>query len=238
MVAGSQRRAWAVVLLTRAPEPGKTKTRMMPDLTPDQCAQLHVALLQDVGAACCALSRTCDVLVAFLPEGDVSAVKAALGAPATYFIQQGDTLKARLQAALEEAFCRGYERCVLIGADAPEIDADEVLRAFRLLDEVDVVLGPASDGGFYLIGMSDCHTDVFCLSEYGHDAVFEQTVEHINETGLTCAYVKPCDDVDDWRAAEALLMRAETDPRTAATRTARFLSAVKRSKDGRAAGRC
>lgn len=216
----------ALVMLTRAPEPGRTKTRMMPDLTARQCAELHKSSLRDMSAMCGALPSSIDVFVAFAPEGASALVREAFDAPATYFAQRGDTLGERLSHAAREVVSRGYERCVLVGADSPEMTPDDVLEALDKLDFADMVLGPATDGGFYLAALSQLHDEMFSLPSYGHGQVLQQTEESLEAAGLKVAHVRQVADIDCWEDAQALIERSLSAPSLSGLHTVRYVRGV------------
>ena len=112
----------ALVVMTRVPEPGKTKTRMMPDLTPSQCAEFHACMLRDISETCVAVAkRGVEVFVAFAPEGAREEVGAYFDVEAGYFPQRGATLGERLGNAIGEVLSRGCSRVAVIGADSPEV---------------------------------------------------------------------------------------------------------------------
>lgn len=198
----------ALVILTRVPAPGQTKTRMMPDLSPDQCAAFHEALLEDAARLARALADAVDVFVAYAPPGAAAPVQAAFGGDVYYFEQEGDGFGARMRDAARVVADAGYARCALMGTDAPEVRPTDVLRAFALLDEADVAIGPADDGGYYLIAFRGVPADLFNLPTYGHDAVLEQTLDAARAAGCTCVLLRTVSDIDTWADAAALLGRA------------------------------
>lgn len=219
-------RSAALVVMTRVPEPGFTKTRMMPALSPGQCAVLHAAMLADAAALCRAVADRVDAFVAYAPPGSESAVRAAFDAPARFFPQRGEGLGARLCEAAREALEAGYGRFLIVGADSPELSPADVGRALSLLDEVDVVLGPASDGGFYLVGASEPPQSVFGLPAYGHSDVLAQAVEALRRDGASYALLRTIGDIDCWEDAQALLDRAKADASLERLRTVRYLREV------------
>lgn len=220
----------ALVVMTRAPQPGRTKTRMMPRLTPDQCACLHRALLSDLADVCRVLAPDVDVFVAYASPGEERAIRVAFDAPAVYFAQRGDSLGERLREAARTVLGRGYARCAIVGCDAPALDSSDVRQAFGALDGADVVLGPAEDGGYYLVAVSSVPAAVFDLAAYGHGAVLEQTLRAADDEGLTCALLRTHVDIDCWADVETLLARAEGDAALASLRTVAYLRDIAASE--------
>lgn len=220
----------ALVMLTRAPLPGRAKTRMMPDLDPVQCADLQRALLADAAALCRGLEPGIDVFVAYAPEGGEDAVRAAFDVPAEYFVQQGDDIGARMLDAARRVLAQGYGRCALIGSDAPELAPAHVSRALALLDGCDAAYIPSTDGGYCLVALKEAHEALFGLASYGHGDVLRQTLAAAEAAGLATALLPAMDDIDCWDDATALLARAEEDPRKETLATVRFLRSVEASR--------
>lgn len=141
----------AIILFTRAPLPGKTKTRMMPELSPKACARLHACFLKDIGQE---TEKTgADLFICYTPVGKEEILRPLLPASASYFPQVGDGLGERMHRAFCRVFEKGYDACLLLGSDVPEVQAEDLKQAFSLLEHHDVVLGPTTDGGYYLAGM-------------------------------------------------------------------------------------
>ncbi len=186
----------AIIIFTRVPLPGKTKTRMMPCLTPGQCAKLHICFLKDIRKEC----ERCgaDIFVCHTPDGEkqVRLLKKILGEQKGYFGQQGENLGERMYRAFKEVFTRGYEECVLIGTDVPELRSGDLKRAFKVLKNRDVVFGRTRDGGYYLIGMKKARREAFGLDRYGHGAVLKDTVKALLRAGVTVGCTRTHRDMD------------------------------------------
>ena len=108
---------------------------------------------------------------------------------------QGD-LGDRMHRAFREAMATGAERAVIVGTDCPEITADLVQRAFHLLDRNDVVLGPAADGGYYLIGMRRLVPELFSGITWGTERVRQQTLTAARRAGVSVGLLDLLSDVD------------------------------------------
>lgn len=183
----------AIICFTRIPIPGQTKTRLMPLLGGDRCAALHTAFLQDISAVCSAVET--DLFVAHTPDGDPAPLQTIFPR-AVLFPQQGGDLGARMDHALTHVLRRGYDACVLIGADLPLLSAEHLRSAFIALETADMTLGPTSDGGYYLIGLRRPCAAVFQNQQYSTASVFENTLAAAKASGLSCATAPLCDDVD------------------------------------------
>lgn len=222
----------ALIVCTRIPEPGHTKTRMMPDLSPAECVGLHYALLRDVSALCLELSAYADIFIAHTPGDTTELLHLLLRAHATFFTQSGSALGERMYNAMKHVFARGYSQVLMIGADIPEISPEICEHAFELLENSsstsdptspDVVLGPARDGGFYLIGMHEAHPEAFSLAEYSHDQVFRDTKHACEQAGLHVGVLRALSDLDTIDDVTSLLDRAELHPEIAHLHTVEYL---------------
>jgi uncharacterized protein len=111
-------------------------------------------------------------------------------------IQQASDLGIRMQCALNEVLNSGYSKAVLIGTDCPEITMEIVENAFQSLDETDYVIGPASDGGYYLIGTKATDHLVFQGKKWSTDTVCAEAICSIEQLGKTVTLVKQLNDID------------------------------------------
>lgn len=212
----------ALIIFTREPEPGMTKTRLMPRYTPEQCAELHECFLRDIASE--ARRADADIFVAYTGGQGAPVLRSIF--PEVFkegraFEQKGEGLGERMENALAHALgtgkgvsgktgkdvkqrAAGYEKAVLIGTDIPELRAESMDAAFRALDGSDIVLGPTADGGYYLIGMKEVHHEAFDVKLYGTSSVFEETAESIRRSGLTVGQADAYSDIDEPEDIEAL----------------------------------
>lgn len=202
----------AVTLFARFPVAGKAKTRMIPALGPDGAARLHRRLAEHAVAVArqAREAQGMSVNVAFTGgcRGDF---RAWMGPDLQFIRQPPGNLGARLHHAIEHVFADGAGRVLMVGTDVPGICADTLRQAFGLLADHDVVLGPAGDGGYYLIGMNHCRPELFTGIDWGSERVAEQTRSVITRDGLAVAELPMLDDVD--RPED--LDRLRNDPRFA-----------------------
>lgn len=183
----------AVICFTRVPKPGRTKTRLLPVLTPEQCAGLHRAFLQDLAAVYARLDAK--LFVAYTPDPDWESLKAIFPG-ADFFPQEGEGLGEKMDRAIRTVQALGYEAVVLTGSDLPQMTAAHLESGFSALEENDIAIGPTSDGGYYLIGMKQPCREVFQVTGYGGSSVFENTVAAAAAAGRTMGTALSCDDVD------------------------------------------
>ena len=188
----SNRTAW--IIFTRVPEPGKTKTRLMPYYSSKECAELHEAFLKDIREAIrIEANSDIDIFVAY--NGDFSKLKPIFREEVRYFTQEGQSLGERMQNAFEFVFEQGYKRVVLIGTDVPHVAGQGLTRATRVLDSADFVIGPTVDGGYWLIGMNQLVDGVFSMEKYGHDNVLQQTLGEL-PFGVIAEFLPETFDID------------------------------------------
>ncbi|MGB0175713.1 MAG: TIGR04282 family arsenosugar biosynthesis glycosyltransferase [Owenweeksia sp.] len=110
-------------------------------------------------------------------------------------LQEGANLGDRMFKAFTDGFDQGYKQVVIIGSDCPEIDAETLQRAFDELKAHDAVIGPANDGGYYLLGLSQ-KVNIFADIEWSTESVFEETVEQIKKHGLSYTVLPEKTDLD------------------------------------------
>lgn len=186
----------AVIIFTKAPIPGQTKTRMMPRFTPKQCAKLHECFLKDMRRECGRVKA--DIFVCYTPHEKEAKrqLQSLLGTEKKYFHQQGEGLGERMYQAFEKVFSCSYTSCVLMGTDIPEIRKEYIERAFSVLEKKDVVFGRTGDGGYYLVGMKKPRKEVFGLDTYGHKNVFAETLKQLHEKSVRVGYTATLEDMD------------------------------------------
>lgn len=183
----------AVICFTRVPRPGKTKTRLMPRLSGEQCAMLHWAFLRDLAKIYSHVDA--DLYVAYTDDPDWEELKSVFP-HARFFLQQGSGLGEKMNHALNTVLALGYEKAVLTGSDLPLMTAAHLRSGFEALENADAALGPTADGGYYLVGVKQPSPFLFENQTYGCGSVFENTAAAAIAAGKTAAAAMTCDDVD------------------------------------------
>ncbi len=206
----------ALIIFAKAPIPGQVKTRLCPPLTPDEAATLHGSFVLD------ALERSRDAV----NQGRLSLDRFVACSPSPEHVffkileerhhvqllpQIGEDLGLRMQEALRMVLARGYRRVLLIGTDLPSLPASRHGEALRLLIDHDVVLGPALDGGYYLIGLTRPIPELFVGIPWSTDQVLSLTVKKSEALGLRTGLLPPCRDVDRLEDVLALIEESGTD---------------------------
>lgn len=185
----------AIILFTRVPIPGKTKTRLEKILSPQECAKLHRCFLMDLKAVYEATGKDCFIF--YTPAAEAARLISILGEDVPYHPQLGEGLGERMDHALTSVLAMNYHACILIGADIPQICPDDLEEAFDMLQSKDIVLGPTTDQGYYLIGMKQPQPAVFKKLSYGHGNVLETTIGAIQNAGLTYGLIPEHEDIDE-----------------------------------------
>lgn len=191
-----------LMVFTRYPEAGVTKTRLIPALGPQGAADLQRRMTAHVvsQAVKFALGRKAAIEVRF-EGGSENRMREWLGADHQYCRQGAGDIGARMRRALAAAFGAGAQRAVLIGSDIPGITAGILTAAFDYLDGADLVLGPAIDGGYYLIGIrgsvwAEVADVLFNAMPWGSARVLTVTREKIAALGLQVVMLAVLADID------------------------------------------
>ncbi len=190
-----------LIVFTRFPAAGVTKTRLIPALGAAGAALLQREMtehtLKRVGSTRITPQPVVEIRFA---GGDKKRMQAWLGDTYTYQPQEGNTLGERMASAFEDAFERQFDQVAVIGTDIPGITPAILESAFKCLNQINVVLGPASDGGYYLVGM---HHKTFPLArrlfvniDWGTASVLADTLEIAAASGLRTRLLAELTDVD------------------------------------------
>ncbi len=175
---------------------GQVKTRLCPPLTPSQAAELYRAFLIDTA---CALEATGFRWGVFSPDPGAQRAGWPEAAPAPGFWrkQNGNDLGERMLGAIRDLAVDGSEGSILVGSDHPSVPVEKLRRGAELVTGADLVLGPALDGGYYLIGMRAPRPRVFQEVPWSTPAVLPTTLDRIREERLSARFLDPWYDVDD-----------------------------------------
>lgn len=216
----------AVALFARVPS-SDGKTRLRPHLSSGRVHALSQALLADALAVLSATPQF-ESFVFFTPESGRDEMRSLAPPEATLVPQDGLDLGERMRRALERLLGDGrHQRAILVGADIPLLTPAHLVEALvALRDERDVAIGPADDGGYYLIGMRKPHARLFEGVRWGTRTVLADTLARARAGGLAPIELQPLYDIDtlpDLRRAERDL---EAMPRDVAANLRRWLIAA------------
>ncbi|WAX77471.1 TIGR04282 family arsenosugar biosynthesis glycosyltransferase [Streptomyces sp. KMM 9044] len=206
----------AVLIMAKAPRPGLVKTRLHPLLSPPRCADLQAELIRHTAEL--ATSHTPRTYLALSPHEGEDAIRTTVSAGVRLLLQRGTDLGERLAAAVADAFADGAGPLLVVGTDAPTLTGGHLTAAFTALQNHDVALGPALDGGYYLIGLRAPHTSLFALDPevWSTDRVLTATRALARDGGLSTGTLRPLRDLDTPADAAALLRDPMLPPGIAA----------------------
>jgi rSAM/selenodomain-associated transferase 1 len=183
----------AVLIFAKAPIPGFCKTRMQPAVTPEQCAVLQDALLKDLMVLKKEIEPDVHVWVAYTPTENEAYFRAF---SSRVFEQKGKDLGERMRNGLVRLFNKSYQSVTVIGTDTP-LHKEDIHLAFAQLKEYPVVIGPAHDGGYYLLGLTQDVPELFSDISWGTCYVFNETMRRVKNLGLQAGLLDRKRDIDD-----------------------------------------
>ena len=192
-----------VALFLKAPILGAVKTRLARSIGDEGALMSYCELVEFL------LKRIRDtkVHIHYTPDG-ISLMEDWLRNDYLYHLQVGESLGDRLIHSMEQEFETSCEKLIFLGGDCPYVDQARLDEAFAALDANDVVIGPAMDGGYYLIGIKRNRPDLFACIDWGTGSVCETTLNICEREGLSVALLAEESDVDDlesWQKAKAFM---------------------------------
>ena len=191
-----------LIIFTRFPEPGKTKTRLIPTLGEHGAADLQRQMTEHVVATAAKINNRQDLNIEIRHEGgNAESMRTWLGPQLLYHAQGPGDLGRRMVRAFKDAFQGSNEAAVIIGSDIPELSAGIIQQAFEGLKTNDLVIGPAHDGGYYLIGINrtlpaETYSRLFNGINWGDGTVLSRTLKTAAESGLRLHLLESLGDVD------------------------------------------
>lgn len=197
----------AIILFVKHPAPGRVKTRLAAELGAERAVEIYRELVEAV----CSLLPNESIFVACEPAAEIPAIRAWLQRflpEAEFLAQQDGDLGSRLTHAFAEIFSRGYDRVAVIGSDCVELEAAIFEQAFDALSECDCAIGPALDGGYYLLALRTSAPALFLEVPWSSPETCARTIARAGEIGLTVQELPTLGDVDtaaDWRRVQTIL---------------------------------
>lgn len=213
--AGAPPSTEVVLVFAKYPRAGRVKTRLARELGDAAAADLYRAFVADLLDTLDGIGRP--LAICHWPADAGGDMREWLGEDRRYWAQEGDDLGERMANALARAFRAGFRRAILVGTDLPDLPSSIVVRAFDALARTGVVLGPARDGGYYLIGFcAETFTrDVFRDIPWSENAVCRRTRDRMAANGLAPVLLPVWKDIDTVADLEEL-GTADRAPRTRA----------------------
>lgn len=186
-----------LIIFTRYPEPGKTKTRLIPVLGEIGAANLHRQMTEKTLKIARQLQALNSVSIEVrFTGGNLDVMQNWLGSDLIYDAQCFGDLGERMSKAFETAFHEGKTDIITIGTDCPSLTVDILAQGFESLKHHDIVLGPAQDGGYYLIGLKDYFPELFSGISWGTAEVFQKTINRSKALNLSVGELPLLSDVD------------------------------------------
>jgi uncharacterized protein len=186
-----------LLIFARLPKAGYNKTRLIPALGAENATLVYRQLVDRTlsQARQLANKRGCQAAVCYT-GGSACEVRAAFGDDLAYCEQVGQSLGDRLHLATKAAFGAGAKRVIVIGTDCPSLSSSDLTAAFEQLEAHDVVIGPAQDGGYYLIGLKAECALLFADVDWSTSRVLEQTLHKTSKLNLRVHQLRMLSDVD------------------------------------------
>lgn len=186
-----------LIIFGKYPESGKVKTRLAKSIGEDKAAEAYVRLMNYTLELSTKLD--CDTCLAYSDDNHLEEWNSQVDFVIT---QKGEDLGERMMDSFEQWFEKGYERIVLIGSDCAELRTDIIEDAFEGLEYNEVVVGPAEDGGYYLIGTNTHLPVLFEDMEWSTEEVFENTFHRIRWAKVGAEFLEKLSDVDEYIDAQ------------------------------------
>lgn len=214
-----------MVVFVRAPEEGKVKTRLARTLPAATVLRIYKFFVEDL------LERLrgagMQIVVCYTPREAFQTMVAWIGTDYEVMPQNGVDLGERMANAFRALFDRGWTRIALVGSDFPDLPVSVIQEAFDRLDDHGAVIGPARDGGYYLIGFraDGFLPAVFEEMPWGTDGVYKKTRERFARGGTGVHFLRPWQDIDDTEDLIDFTERNRKTPETA-PRTLAYLRKI------------
>jgi len=223
-----------LIIMAKEPVPGRVKTRLSPLLTPDEACELYRCFLLDTFTEMQKLKDT-RIAVAFTPREAEATFHSLIPHRFLLFPQEGKDLGKRQPNAFRYLFRQGFKRVSMIGGDIPTLPHRLIREAFHILSlhEKDVILGPSTDGGYYLVGLSQLHLGIFQGISWSSAVVLKQTMERARDLNLRVGLLEQWYDVDTitdiWVLMDQLLPNSTSKETIVCQHSLAFLQRIARN---------
>ncbi len=186
-----------LIIFTRYPIAGKVKTRLIPSLGAEGAASLHQKMAEHTISIARCLQRLvpCDIEICFV-GGNLALMQAWLGEDLTYQLQPDGDLGDRMRLVFQGIFDRGYKKAAIVGTDCPELTAEILAQSFDALEDRSIVLGPAIDGGYYLIGLQYLIPELFSEISWSTANVLQETLNIAEDIDIIPILLPYLADID------------------------------------------
>jgi rSAM/selenodomain-associated transferase 1 len=189
-----------LLVFVKDPQPGEVKTRLAEHMGETKALRVYRKLLEYTEAIIAQLPVETYVYYGNTkPDQDIWSQSSGVQHRST---QQGKDLGARMRAAFRDLFQAGKQRVVIIGSDCAELQLTHLEEAFRSLNDNDAVIGPANDGGYYLLGLNRMVPELFQDMDWSTEHVYKTTIQRLKERNLrwyTLQVLTDMDNYEDWK---------------------------------------
>jgi len=185
-----------LIILLKYPEAGKVKTRLAKDVGDQRAAEIYSEMSKTI-IDNVSESNGYETVIFFTPPEKENEIRNWLrNKQCSITPQTGETLGNKIVNAFARVFSSGSDKAVIIGTDCIDVSSQTITQAINSLENVDVVLGPAEDGGYYLLGLNRPVPEIFQEIEWSTDRVLHQTLERLKEMKLSYELLKTLKDID------------------------------------------
>ncbi len=222
-------------MVAKEPVPGKVKTRLSSHLSARQAAQLYSLSIQDMVEEMTHLSEN-SLAIAYTPEEAKPIFKKMIPQTIQLFPQHGADLGERLANIFQRMFDEGYDHVHILNSDSPDLSHRFVEQSMKLLNkpQMEAVLGPCDDGGYYLVGLRRPIPELFTQIPWSTDKVLQRTLERAKQLGLHYNLLGPWYDIDTYDDILKFLARngkKMDNHRRPGWRTLRYIRAITEQVD-------
>ncbi len=181
------------MIFIKNPVKGKVKTRLAKTIGDEKALDIYHKLLKHTQKITSAISA--DKLLFYSEFID----REDEWSSELFFkeVQMGNELGERMSNAFQLAFSRNYKKVIVIGSDCIDLTTNHVDEAFKLLEEKDIVIGPAKDGGYYLLGMKASHQTLFLNKKWSSSTVCSDTIDSVRSLNLSLGLLEELSDIDE-----------------------------------------
>jgi rSAM/selenodomain-associated transferase 1 len=183
----------ALVIFVRNPILGQVKTRLAKDIGDERALAIYLQLLEHT----LKITRSLSFRKFIYYADEVSDYDLWSVPGYTKRMQSGTNLGERMLNSFKELFEQGFTRIVIIGSDCLQLQTENLQEAVTLLESNTAVIGPASDGGYYLLGLTKLYPDLFVNKPWSTDQVLTKTIDDFNNQGISFALLEELCDIDD-----------------------------------------
>jgi rSAM/selenodomain-associated transferase 1 len=202
----------AIIVFTRFPVEGKVKTRLAKNMGNKFAVSFYKECAEHTFKELLKVEELGSELFLFCSEEkEIEQVMEWAGSNFNYYSQQGSDLGIKMYNAFTTVFKKGYKKAIIVGTDTPDVSMNIVKNAISVLDKYSVVIGPANDGGYYLLGYKSKLMDLFSGIEWSTDTVFDNTIEKLNNSKMNYFVLDELTDIDTLKDLQYWFMHHKGD---------------------------